>query len=208
MAIVSIVFMVSIRSGQISGLFLLLTGIALSYFVSSIVAFLLFSNIRLQNEAFFWLLGSIGLITIPELIITIPVMAICMILSFIFYKELNALQMGDEYARSVGVNVNFSKGMFLILTALSVSAAVSISGLIGFVGLIIPHISRLIFGGSNKLVIPSSAIIGATFLLICNDIARDIARPEILPIGIVTGLLGVPIFVMLMMRISRGAYET
>ena len=207
MAIVSVVFMVSVRSGKISGLFLLLVGIALSYFVSAIVAFFLFSNIKLQNEAFFWLLGSIGLMTTPELIITIPIMTIAMILTFMYYRELNALQMGDEYARSVGVNVNFSKGAFLMLTAISVSAAVSISGLIGFVGLIIPHISRLLFGGSNKFVIPSSAIIGATFLLICNDIARNIAKPEILPIGIVTGLLGVPIFIILMMKISKGAYE-
>ena len=207
MAIVSVVFIVSIRSGKISGLFLLLVGIALSYFVSAIVAFLLFSNIRLQNEAFFWLLGSIGLMTTAELIITIPIMTIAIVLTFMYYKELNALQMGDEYARSVGVNVNVSKGAFLLLTAISVSAAVSISGLIGFVGLIIPHISRLLFGGSNKFVIPSSAIIGATFLLICNDIARNAAKPEILPIGIVTGLLGVPIFVILMMKISKGAYE-
>lgn len=207
MAIVSVVFIISMRSGKISGLFLLLVGIALSYFVSAIVAFFLFSNIKLQNEAFFWLLGSIGLMTTPELIITIPIMFVAMVLMFMYYKELNALQMGDEYARSVGVNVNFSKGAFLLLTALSVSAAVSISGLIGFVGLIIPHISRLLFGGSNKFVIPSSAIIGASFLLICNDIARNVAKPEILPIGIVTGMLGVPIFVILMMKISKGAYE-
>ncbi|EQD56986.1 Bacterial transport system permease protein [mine drainage metagenome] len=130
-----------------------------------------------------------------------------MFISWLYYKELNALQMGDEYARSVGVNVNATKGMFLIVTALGVSAAVSISGLIGFVGLIIPHISRLIFGGTNKYVIPSSALIGATFLLLCNDIARNIVKQEALPIGIITGLLGVPIFVLLMLKISRGSYE-
>jgi len=207
MAVVSVVFVMSMRSGKISAVFLLLTGIALSYFVSSIVAFFLFSNIKLQQQAFFWLLGSIGLMTIPELSITIPIMFICMFISWLYYKELNALQMGDEYARSVGVNVNATKGMFLIVTALGVSAAVSISGLIGFVGLIIPHISRLIFGGTNKYVIPSSALIGATFLLLCNDIARNIVKQEALPIGIITGLLGVPIFVLLMLKISRGSYE-
>ena len=128
-------------------------------------------------------------------------------MSWYFYRELNALQLGDEYAQSVGINVNRTKALFLMSTAISVSMAVSISGLIGFVGLIIPHMSRLLFGGSNKYVIPSSAIIGAAFLLICNDIAQNLDRQEIMPLGIITGIIGVPVFILLMIRISGGRYE-
>ena len=86
------------------------------------------------------------------------------------------------------------------------SAAVSISGIIGFVGLIFPHVSRLIYGGSNKYVIPSSGILGATFLVICNDIAHVLVFGEVIPIGIITGIIGVPFFIGLMMKLSRSGY--
>ena len=93
------------------------------------------------------------------------------------------------------------------IVALSVSAAVSISGLIGFVGLIIPHICRLLFGGSNRIVIPTSALLGALFLLLADDAARTAINGEVIPVGIVTGMIGIPFFLYLLRRMASGSYE-
>jgi iron complex transport system permease protein len=104
--------------------------------------------------------------------------------------------------------VERAKLISLLVTTLGVSAAVSISGLIGFVGLLMPHVSRMLFGGSNRIVIPTSAVLGAIFLLLANDIARDSLSYTEIPVGIITGLVGVPFFMYLLRRISRGGYVT
>ncbi|MHB1470567.1 MAG: FecCD family ABC transporter permease, partial [Thermoplasmataceae archaeon] len=179
-----------------------------SFFLSAIVALLLFSNINLENEAFFWLLGSLENINWLELF---PVTVVVILCSFILatqYRELDALQMGDTHARSVGVNVERTKGLSIFLVALSVSASVSISGLIGFVGLIMPHVSRIIFGGSNRFVLPGSAITGAIFLILADDIARGAVVGVVIPIGIITGIIGVPFFLLIMRKMAGGKYGT
>ena len=157
MASVIVVYMFALRGGKAHPTYMLLTGVALSFFLSAIVALLLFSNINLEDEAFFWLLGSLENINWLELFPVSAVVLLCSILLGSQYRELDALQMGDTHARSVGVNVERTKGMSIFLVALSVSASVSISGLIGFVGLIMPHVSRIIFGGSNRFVLPGPA---------------------------------------------------
>ncbi len=204
--VVSMVYMLSIRNGRTPPLVLLLTGIAVSLFATSIVAIMLYSKPALENTIFFWFLGSLSGILWSEDLIVVPVVIITSIILFLMYKQLNALQMGDIYARSVGINVEKSKLSAIGLTTVAVSASVSISGLIGFVGLIFPHVSRLIFGGSNKYVIPASAILGATFLMICNDIAHMIITGMVFPVGVITGVIGVPFFMLLMMKISKKGY--
>ena len=204
--IVLTVYLISMRNGRAPPTFLLLSGIAVSLFVSSMVALLLYSNPRYVTEVFIWLLGSIQGIQWGEDYVIVPVVMLCSFVLFTMSNELNALQMGENHARAVGVNVEVSKAIIIIITTLSVSAAVSISGIIGFVGLIFPHVSRLIYGGSNKYVIPSSGILGATFLVICNDIAHVLVFGEVIPIGIITGIIGVPFFIGLMMKLSRSGY--
>lgn len=207
MLVVFIVYSFSFRNGRIPTTYLLLIGIGISLFVSSIVALLLYMNIKLQSQAFFWLMGSLQNITWGELV---PVAFLVIVTSLIvsaYYKELDAIQMGEAYAHSIGVSVEKTKLAMLTLISLSVSAAVSISGLIGFVGLIIPHISRMIYGGSNKFVLPSSAILGAIFLLLSDDLARTIAGGQAIPIGIITGLVGTPFFLYLLKKVSGGRYD-
>lgn len=206
-AVVGIVYMFALRGGKVSPTYLLLTGIAISLFVSSLVALMLFTNVKLQGAAFFWLLGSLSGITWTELL---PVSAIVISTSLIislYHRELDALQLGEFHARSVGVSVENVKRVMIVLVTLSVSAAVSVSGIIGFVGLIMPHISRLLYGGSNRFVIPSSAIMGAIFLLAADDISRVVITGEVVPIGVVTGMIGVPVFMYLLRRLSGGVYE-
>ncbi len=208
MASVIVVYMFALRGGKAHPTYMLLTGVALSFFLSAIVALLLFSNINLEDEAFFWLLGSLENINWLELFPVSAVVLLCSVLLGSQYRELDALQMGDTHARSVGVNVERTKGMSIFLVALSVSASVSISGLIGFVGLIMPHVSRIIFGGSNRFVLPGSAITGAIFLILADDIARGSVVGVVIPIGIITGIIGVPFFLLIMRRLAGGRYET
>lgn len=206
LAVVMGVYFFSFRTGRVPPIYLLLTGIAISLFISALVGLILFSNLRLQNETFAWLLGSLSGITWQELgLVSLLVLVSSFILSTL-WKELDALQMGEPHARSIGVNVERTKLLALVVTTIGVSAAVSISGLIGFVGLVIPHLARILFGGSNRKVIPMSAILGGLFLLLSDDLARTLVHNEVLPVGIITGLIGVPFFMYMLSRISRGNY--
>jgi iron complex transport system permease protein len=207
LSVVFIVYFFALKGGKVHPTYLLLTGVAVSFFVSAIVALLLFTNINLQGEAFFWLLGSLENINWTVLY---PVAIIVLITSYAIYlqhRELDAIQMGDMHARSVGVNVERTKRITIFMVALGVSASVSISGLIGFVGLIMPHLSRMLLGGSNKHVIPASGILGAIFLICADDIARGIVPGVVIPIGIVTGIIGVPFLMYFMRKLTGGRYE-
>ncbi len=206
LAVVIAVYLVSFRSGKVPPIYLLLSGIAISLFISAIVGLMLFTSRRLQNEAFAWLLGSLSGITWGEITIVALVVVASGAVLTLMSRELDALQMGEAHAQSIGVPVERTKMLALIVTTIGVSAAVSISGLIGFVGLIIPHVSRIIYGGSNRKVVPASAVLGAVFLLISNDLARTAVHGVVIPVGIVTGIIGVPFFMYLLNRISRGNY--
>lgn len=201
------VYMLSHRNGRVPATYLLLMGVSISFFTSSVVALMIYSNIRLQSSAFFWLLGSLQGITWQELLPVVLVVLPAMFIMSMYSRELNAMQLGGAYAHSVGIKVERTKRVLIALVALSVSASVSISGLIGFVGLVMPHMSRLIYGGSNRYVIPSSAILGAIFLVLSDDIARMAIPGKVIPIGIITGMIGVPFFIYLLGRLSSGAYE-
>lgn len=205
-AVVLLIYVLSFRSGKVPPIYLLLSGIAVSLFISAIVGLILFSSRRLQNEAFAWLLGSLSGITWGEITIVAVIVTVCGIILGAMSRELDALQMGEAHAQSIGVPVERVKLMALLITTVGVAAAVSISGLIGFVGLIIPHVSRMIFGGTNRKVVPASAVFGAVFLLLSDDIARTAVHNTVLPVGIVTGIIGVPFFMYLLNRISRGSY--
>ncbi len=205
-AVVLIIYLISFRSGKVPPIYLLLSGIAVSLFISAIVGLILFSSRRLQNEAFAWLLGSLSGITWGEITIVSVIVTVCGFILGTMSRELDALQMGEAHAQSIGVAVERVKLTTLLVTTIGVSAAVSISGLIGFVGLIIPHVSRIMFGGTNRKVIPASAVFGAVFLLLSDDIARTAVHNTVLPVGIVTGIIGVPFFMYLLNRISRGSY--
>ncbi len=205
--IVGAVYVFALKGGKLSPTYLLLTGIAVSLFISSIVALMLFTNVKLESTAFFWLLGSLSGITWGELIpVSIMILVSTTVMGF-YHRELDAIQMGEFHARSVGVSVERVKKLMIILVTLSVAAAVSISGIIGFVGLIVPHVSRLLYGGSNRLVLPSSALLGGLFLVVANDIAITAVNGQVIPIGVVTGIIGVPVFMYLLRKFAGGAFE-
>jgi iron complex transport system permease protein len=131
-----------------------------------------------------------------------------MALAWLYSRDLNALLLGEECALNLGVDVERTKRVVLVGAALASAAAVSVSGIIGFVGLIAPHIVRLIQGPDHRALIPASALTGALFLVICDTLARTLFAPTEMPIGVLTAFTGVPFFLSLLRRsrqISRDA---
>jgi iron complex transport system permease protein len=150
-----------------------------------------------------YLLGSFANASWPQLLVGLPVVLIGTVLIVSRARALDALLLGDDAAAHLGVDVRRERMLLLGLAALVTAASVALAGLIGFVGLIVPHAVRLVVGPSARLVLPLSALFGAAFMVIADLIARV---PGELPVGIVTALLGVPVFLLLLRR-SRGTYE-
>ena len=148
------------------------------------------------------MLGGLGLAQWSQLIYPISVLVVCCLWLFTKTKELNAMTIGDETASTLGIAVREFRLSVFVIGALITGAMVAFSGIIGFVGLMIPHIVRLVVGGDYKRVLIGSAIAGAIFLLWADIVARTIMAPEDLPIGIVTGIIGGIFFVWLLRRNS------
>ncbi|MDP7974954.1 MAG: iron ABC transporter permease [TACK group archaeon] len=177
---------------------LLLSGVAVSLLFGALSSFLLYTKASQRPEVIFWLLGSLSGANWQELPLVTGIVLACSLALFLFRRELDALSLGEEEAHYVGVNVRTAKWFVLSVTALMVASAVSVSGLIGFVGLMIPHMARMTFGSAHKVLLPASALMGAIFLLLCDDVARTAMAPLEIPIGIITALIGVPFFFLLM----------
>lgn len=150
-----------------------------------------------------WLMGGLSLVDHKTLLAAGIPQIVSIALMILFSGYLNALSMGDEEARSLGIHVEWIR-MFLIFLATLMSAlTVVIAGMIGWVGLIIPHIARMLVGPDNKILIPASALIGAIYLMIVDDISRMLFNVEI-PIGIITSLVGIPFFVLILRKAKKG----
>lgn len=155
-------------------------------------------------EIVFWLLGSLNNITGNDLLIVAPFFVISMAVLFIIRWRINILSMGDEVARTLGVNTELLKGIIILCATIITAASVSISGIIGWIGLVIPHIGRLITGSDNRMLIPVTMLIGGSYLAAVDIISRTMSASEI-PIGIITAIIGAPIFAYLL-RKSSGRY--
>ena len=151
----------------------------------------------------YWLMGSLSFSTSSIVWnLTIPMLGGILILIF-FSKYLNALSLGDEEAKALGVNTKLLKLIIILVATLISALSVILAGIIGWIGLIIPHITRLIFGADNKVILPMSALIGAIFLLLVDNVSKLIFSFEI-PIGIVTAIIGIPIFIFVLKNAKKG----
>jgi len=177
---------------------LLLSGIAIGAFFSGLVSLMQYVAPEQQlGGVVFWLMGSIAQCGWAQFqIIIIPILVGSMVLIF-FSKDLNLLSLGDDQAKSLGVNVERTRIIMLCATALVVAGAVSVSGIIGFVGLIVPHIFRMLLGPDHRLLLPASLVGGAVFLVVIDTISRMILPGE-LPVGIITAILGAPFFLYIL----------
>jgi iron complex transport system permease protein len=192
-------------SGQAESHFisLLLTGIIVTAFFSALLSLVeFFASPYVLQALFFWLMGSLSLASWKDLAISLPLIAIGLILLFLLRWRLNVLSMSDEEARSLGVNVRREKLLVIGATTMITAAGTSIVGIIGWVGFIVPHFVRLMFGADNRLVIPMSAAMGASIMLVADDIIRGASAFEI-PVGIFTSLVGIPIFLILLKKTKK-----
>lgn len=183
---------------------LILAGVAVSFIVMSLANVLIFlGDPRATHTVVFWMLGGLGLAQWSHLIFPLAVLAICGAYIWLNARKLNAMTVGDETASTLGISVARFRLMIFVVGALITGVMVAFSGMIGFVGLMVPHIVRLLVGGDYARVIPASALFGAIYLLWSDIIARTFMAPEDMPIGIVTGLVGGMFFVWLLRRRAR-----
>ena len=196
-----IIFYLAVKNGRISVVSLILSGIAVSMFLSSFTTIILMYVRGDQVKQFiFWTVGSFNASRWESIgIIIIPVFLSVTILMFMA-RKLNVMSLGEEEAQSVGLNPSKTRLIMLVLSSISTAAAVSVSGIISFVGLIIPHILRLIIGPDHRKLIPASALGGAVFLVLCDLIGRTILIPREINAGIVTSFLGAPYLLFLLNR--------
>lgn len=179
---------------------LLLAGVAVSSFTTSLMSFIMLRTDGELRRAMSWLMG--GSIQLGwEFVSTIlPYLFIGLGVLLFSGHVLNLLQFGDEQAQQLGLNVSRSKTIILIMASMATAAAVSFAGIIGFVGLIVPHVMRLWFGSDYRKLVPLSIIFGATALLFSDVIARVVLAPQELPVGVVTALAGAPFFLWVLRR--------
>jgi iron complex transport system permease protein len=181
----------------------LLAGIAVGAFFNAMVAFSQFIAGERLEEIVFWIMGGLSATQWNQVVIAIPPIMLGTFLILLFSRDLNAMLSGEEVALSLGVNVETVKKTLLFLTSLVVATAVSVSGIIGFVGLIIPHIMRDIVGPDHRILLPSSCLAGAIFLIWADTLARVIISPAELPVGIITACIGAPFFIYLLRKRKR-----
>ena len=180
---------------------LLLAGIAINALFNSINgALIFFSDEQQLRELTFWSLGSLtrasNQFTLPVLLFILFTTAI----NLRYAKAINALSLGDNHAYFLGHNVQRVKGGLLVLNTCAIGSVVALSGIIGFVGLVMPHIARMLFGANNQWVLPASGLLGAIALLLADIMARTIVLPAEMPIGVITGLIGSPFFIWLLIK--------
>lgn len=195
-----IVYSISTLGGQSDTSMLLLSGVAISSFISAITSFLMyFSGDKLHN-IYFWLLGSFSYQGWKEVVLNIPYTIIGIALGTWTLRPLNIMQLGENTAFFTGVDIQQLKKITLLSASLLTASAVAVSGVIGFVGLIIPHISRLIIGADHQRLFPFSAAVGGLYLLLADTLARTIIQPIELPVGILTAFFGAPFFIYLLYK--------
>ena len=188
--------------GGASPLRLVLSGIAVASFLGALSnALMIFFPDRIQNTIGF-MVGSLNSVSWQNVNGLWPYALGGLLISWLFSDRLNILLLGDETAVGLGLKVERSRLLFIILASLLASSAVSVVGLLGFVGLIVPHITRLIIGNNARFLIPASALSGAIIVMLCDLIGRVIMRPLELPVGIVMAVIGAPFFLHMLRRSS------
>lgn len=195
-----LVYMIAKVKNKIPMTVLLLSGIAIGQFFTAIMSFLMVIYSNDLDKIIFWTLGSFSGKGWDQLIpVVIPIIVSIIILNF-FARDLNIMLTGEETAKNLGIEVEKVKLIILVLGAFLTSMAVSVSGIIGFVGLIIPHTVRLLVGSDHRILLPTSAVAGGIFMIFADTVARTIISPTEIPVGIITAMFGGPFFIYLLRK--------
>jgi iron complex transport system permease protein len=201
LAAMTAVFLVSRTRRQLAPTQLILIGVVLSALFESVTSFLIFrGNPQATQSVLFWLLGSFGNANWQQLWIPFVALVVAMMYLIAQGRPLNALAMGSEPASSLGVDVRRLRRNLFIVTSLVAGVAVAVSGVIGFVGLVVPHIVRLMVGSDHRRVLPVGVLFGAAFMVLGDLLARTIVAPQEMPIGVITAFIGAPTLIVLIRR--------
>lgn len=196
-----LVYRIARQNNEIQVTTLILVGVAINALAFAVIGLMSFyaddSSLRLIN---YWTMGSLGGATWGTLVTALPLLSISLIGLFLKRKELNLLLLGEAEAKYLGIDIIRLKSQVVVLIAVGVGAAVSLTGLIGFVGLVVPHLVRLLVGANLRMMMPVCVLAGALVVLVSDWLARVVVSPAELPIGIVTALIGGPIFIYLLRR--------
>ncbi|MFF0612468.1 FecCD family ABC transporter permease [Nocardia tengchongensis] len=196
------VFLIALAQGGLTPLRLVLTGTVLGSAFAAFSSYLIFrsSDPSAAQSVLFWLLGSLSGADWTRILLPACVVAACLIALLLAANWLDALNLGPDTAASIGVPVRELRIALFVLLAVLVGVLVAVSGGIGFVGLVVPHAARLLVGPRHRVLLPASALCGATFLVIADAATRVLVRPTEIPVGVLTGLIGAPAFLLLMGR--------
>ena len=197
---VFVVYFISRVGNKVPISTLLLSGIVVNIFLLSIETLMELRSGQALSGIVAWLAGGFSNIVWEDVWGILPFVLIGIALTYFFTRDLNMLSMGDETAQHLGVNTEGVRRILLVIGSLITAACVCISGVIGFVGLIIPHMTRLAIGPDHRILLPASAIVGAMFLVICDAVARVATGASELPVGVITALVGTPFFIYLLRR--------
>jgi iron complex transport system permease protein len=201
LAAMAVVFLISRQGQQLAPTQLILCGVVMSAMFESVTSFLIFrGNPQATQSVLFWLLGSFGLASWTQLPIPALVLVVAIVYLIAQGRSLNALAMGADPASSLGVDVQRMRRNLFIVTSLMAGTAVAVSGIIGFVGLVVPHIVRLVVGPDHRRVLPVGVLFGASFMVLGDLLARTIVSPQEMPIGVITAFIGAPTLIVLIRR--------
>jgi len=199
----AIILGLSVRKGATPET-MILVGIAMMFLFTAMTTLLqYFAEAEAVKAAVFWMVGDLGKSSWDKLAIVAVVTAGCVPLLIWKSWDLNIMGAGDESAKSLGVRVERTRIITMVVASLLVASIVCFTGTIGFVGLVSPHLCRMVIGGDNRFLLPASGLVGAVLLVVSDTVARTVMSPVILPVGVVTAFLGVPLFVYLIMRKRR-----
>ena len=193
-AAVGVVYAIAVVGGQTPTVSLLLAGVAVSSFASGLVSLLMFLNAEKLATIFAWLMGSFTGAGWEECSIAAVIVGLGIVALWCHARILDVLCFGEETASAMGLNLHLVRGSVVIVASLITAACVSITGLIGFIGLVAPHIARFFVGPAHTRLIPASCLVGAILLLCADDVARTISPPNELPVGVIAAVIGAPFF--------------
>ncbi len=200
---VSIAYTVAKQSGGLPLTTLILAGVAIAYLAAAMTSYLIISSSPDVKPLLVWLLGGFIGTRWEDVYTVLPYLIPGVLVMMAYGRILNLFQLNEDEAKQLGVNVERTKLILIVVASLTTAAAVSVSGLIGFVGLIAPHAVRLVWGYDHRFLLPMAMLVGAGFLILADVVARTVVSPTELPVGVVTAFCGAPFFLYLLRRSRR-----
>ena len=202
-----VIYRISSIGNRLHATTLLLTGVCITFLITAIISFLMVLHQDKMDSIIFWTMGSFSTATWMDVALVAPMTLLGILVVWIHSRDLNILLTGSETAQSLGVDVERLQRILLFFTTIMVAFCVSTCGVIGFVGLVVPHGVRQVVGADNRKVVPYSVFIGAIFLLLCDTLSRTLLPPSELPVGVLTSVVGAPLFVYLLYRNKKSYYN-